>query len=67
MFDLNLLARDASTGQTFVVGLSSLPSVHNLLEGIKRHVEDKYNLTKAPTAFEFNYKGTYTEAVAWYT
>lgn len=44
MFDLNLLARDASTGQTFVVGLSSLPSVHKLLEGIKRHVEDKYNL-----------------------
>ena len=44
MFDLNLLARDASTGKTFVVGLASLPSVHELLEGIKRHVEDKYNL-----------------------
>ena len=34
-----------STGESFVVGLSSLPSVHVLLEGIKSFVEDKYNLT----------------------
>ena len=45
MFDLNLLARDVKSGETFVVGLSSLPSVHGLLEGIKNFVEVKYNLT----------------------
>ena len=42
MFDVNLLARDDSSGDTFVVGLS-LPSVHRLLEGIKRLVEEEYN------------------------
>ena len=44
MFELNLLAKDVSSGNTFVVGLSSLPTVHELLEDIKHHVEDKYNL-----------------------
>ena len=42
MFDVNLLARDDLSGETFVVGLS-LPSVHGLLEDIKRLVEEEYN------------------------
>ena len=42
MFEINLLARHAPSGEAFVVALHSLPSIKKLLEGIQCVVEEEY-------------------------
>ena len=43
MFELNLLARHVPSGESFLVELSSLPSITKLLQDIQSLVEEQYS------------------------
>ena len=49
MFEFNLMARHAPSGEAFVVALHSLPSIKKLLEDIQSVVEEEYQQLAFPS------------------
>ena len=49
MFELNLLARHVASGESFMVELASLPTIHKLLQKIQCVVEEEYTHLTFPS------------------